>query len=44
MFRKSVALLLALVVALCALPLAMAEETPADDEIVARVYTLENAM
>jgi len=43
MFKKSLAILLTLVFVACACA-ALAEETPADDEVVARVYTLENAM
>ena len=43
MFNKALAALLAAILALCALAAACAE-APADDEIVSRVYTLENAM
>lgn len=43
MFRKYFALLIAVSLACCAFSAALAE-TPADDEIVDRIYTLENAM
>ena len=41
--KKFLAILLTLTLLACAFT-ALAEETPADDEIVDRVYTLENAM
>ena len=43
MFKKSLATLLTLILLASAFA-TLAEETPADDEIVDRVYTLENAM
>lgn len=43
MLKKFLVILLTLMLLVCALA-ALAEETPADDEIVDRVYTLENAM
>ena len=43
MFQKFLAILLSLMLLACAFG-ALAEETPADDEIVDRIYTLENAM
>ena len=43
MFKKSLAIFLTLALFVCTFT-ALAEETPADDEIVDRIYTLENAM